>query len=125
LNLGHIDELFDGSTEQEQPISILLLPGTGKKAIKLKNELLAPSEGMDESEEEYENEREMDKRDAEEKTMKTTTGGRSRSHSELFTRMRSICAKMPRMKRKRTPKPGSAESLVAFLCSNTNIFRRR
>jgi hypothetical protein len=43
-------------------------------------------------------------------------------HGELFTRMRGICARMPRLKRKRTPKPGSAESLVAFLCSNTNIF---
>jgi hypothetical protein len=42
--------------------------------------------------------------------------------NEIFTRMRSICARMPILKRKRTPKPGSPESLVAFLCSNTNIF---
>ncbi|KAL7079378.1 hypothetical protein ACQ4LE_001649 [Meloidogyne hapla] len=43
-------------------------------------------------------------------------------NSEIFTRMRSICARMPRLKRKRTPKPGSPESLVAFLCSSANIF---
>ncbi|CAK5082120.1 unnamed protein product [Meloidogyne enterolobii] len=42
--------------------------------------------------------------------------------TEIFTRMRSICARMPRLKRKRTPKPGSPESLVAFLCSSANIF---
>uniref|UniRef100_A0A183C031 BHLH domain-containing protein n=1 Tax=Globodera pallida TaxID=36090 RepID=A0A183C031_GLOPA len=75
----------------------------------------------EEEEQELVEEKRKSSRGQDAEAAETSPQALARSHAELFTRMRSICGRMNRLKRKRTPRPGSPESLVAYLCNSAKF----